>query len=65
MTVTAIFKAVSELLSLLNIGAKWWISLSDEQRKNVKAAFTEVLNADDTKKPGSMRHASNRFLDTL
>lgn len=60
-----IVAGIVEFLKLLNIGVSWWIKLTDEQRKAVKEAFSEVVSADDKVKPGSVRHAVNRFNATL
>jgi hypothetical protein len=58
-------QAVVELLKILGAGVSWWINLTDEQRKAVKSAFEDLKNADDTKKPGAVRHAVNRLNATL
>jgi len=61
----ALIPLLLEFLKVITTGMGWWIKLTDEQRKAVTLAFKELHEADDSIKPGSVRHAVNRFNATL
>jgi hypothetical protein len=54
-----------EAVKLLSAFVNWWIRLDDAKRKEIRAAWAELQEAEKNGTQASMRSAVNRFNASL